>query len=291
MIETPDVSVIIPTFREWDILPKCLQALQNQAFPQEKLEVLIINNDPTSVVPNSLKLPNNMTLFDQPKPGSYASRNLGIDRAKGKILAFTDSDCIPDSNWLANGVKYFEKGADLVGGRVTFFKEADGEELAFLYERQFSFNQKRNIEVNNQSITANLFVKKEVFDKVGSFPEGLLSGGDFEWTKKASKSGFKLVYGEDVIISHPARKSTASLKKKKKRTSGGMYIKFFRDFSFLKKVSYALFLLRPPVTIFFIRKYSIIQRVRLFFLRWQLEWIGVQELFKLSFTGKSAERV
>lgn len=291
MNEKPVVSVIIPTYREWDILPRCLFSIQNQTFPQEELEVIVVNNDPESLPPSTIQLPKNTRIIDQSSPGSYASRNLGVKASRGEILVFTDSDCVSDPNWIKNGIKYLQNGADLVGGKMEFFKVQGGDELVFLYEKQFSFNQKRNVEVNRQSITANLFVKKEVFEKVGLFPENLFSGGDFEWTKKASQIGFNLVFGEDVLVKHPARKSIASLQKKKKRTSGGMYFKFFRDYSVLKKITFSIFLLRPPVTIFLLKDYTFAQRIRLFFLRWNLEWVGVQELFKLSFSGKKAERV
>ncbi|MCS5488966.1 glycosyltransferase [Algoriphagus limi] len=284
------ISVIIPTFKEWDRLADCLGQLRQQTLPQERLEIIVVNNDPNSLPPNNFFLSKNVKLLEQSLPGSYASRNLGVINASGEIIAFTDSDCLPAKDWIEEGVNLLNKGADLVGGKVEFFKEKDGGELAYIFEKQFSFNQKRNVESNGQSITANLFVKKSVFHEVGNFPEGLLSGGDFHWTKKASTNGFRLVYGENVVVKHPARKSIASLKSKKRRTSGGMYFKFFRDFSLVKKISYSLFLLRPPVTVFLFNEYTFYQRLKLFSLRWYLEFIGVQELFKLDFTGKQAER-
>lgn len=287
----PVISVIIPTYREWPILKKCLKSLEEQTFPASDIEILVINNDPNSPPPPDFRDGEQVKILTQPLPGSYASRNLGVKVSKGQILAFTDSDCILDPYWIKNAIRYLQEGADLVGGKMEFFKEEGGDELVFLYEKQFSFNQKRNVQVNKQSITANLFVKKEVFEQIGYFPENLLSGGDFEWTKKASHFGYNLVFGEDVLVKHPARKSIASLQKKKKRTSGGMYFKFFKDYSLLRKITFTLHLLRPPVTILFFKDYTIGQRIRLFLLRWNLEWVGVKELFKLSFSGKKAERV
>lgn len=290
MNEKPLISVIIPIYRDWDRLKVCLEAIYQQEFTNEKVELLLVNNDPESQVPLNFNLSENVKVFNQPKPGSYASRNLGIAHSNGEILVFTDSDCIPDKSWLANGLTYLENGADLVGGRMEFFREGDGEELAYLFEKQFSFNQKRNVEQNKQSITANLFVKKKIFEAIGDFSENLLSGGDYEWTKRATSAGFRLVYGENVLVSHPARKTVESLKQKKRRTSGGMFFKFFNRFPWSKKISYSLFLLRPPVTIFGLRNLSLGNRFRLFWLRWHLEMIGVIELFLLQFSEKKAER-
>lgn len=284
------VSVIIPTYKSWDLLSKCLRALQNQSLPKEQFEILIVNNDPFEEKPASIELPPNATLFIQKRPGSYSARNLGIEQSKFPILAFTDADCIPDRNWLENGIKHIQSGSDLVGGRVDFFKEKGGDDLTFLFEKTFNFKQKRNVEERGQSITANLFCRKEIANEIGPFSENLLSGGDFEWTKKATDSGYKMTYGDDTLVLHPARKEFKSLVSKKKRTSGGMYYRFFGGYSDFKKLKFTLNILRPRISLLFRKDIQFKDRVKLFFAVWYLEWIGVKEMYMLAHQGKSAQR-
>ena len=46
MDATPFVSVIIPTYHDWDRLKLCLKALEQQRYPTDRFEVLVVNNDP-----------------------------------------------------------------------------------------------------------------------------------------------------------------------------------------------------------------------------------------------------
>lgn len=284
------ISVIIPTYRSWNQLAQCLVALQKQSLSQTEFEVLVINNEPNDPAPEWLSLAGNVALYPQPKPGSYAARNLGLQMAKGKYLAFTDADCFPESNWLKAGLYHLKEGADLVGGKVEFFKEVGGDDLTFLFEKTFNFNQKRNVEERGQSITANLFCKKEVQDKVGPFSENLLSGGDFEWTQKAVKLGFKMVYGHDTLIYHPARKAFKDLISKKKRTSGGMYFRFFGKLNSWQKLKFIANILRPRISLLFRKDIAFFDKINLFFAVWYLEWIGIKEMYLLAHQGKSAQR-
>lgn len=284
------ISVIIPTFKEWDVLSKCLRALECQSFPQESFEILIVNNCPDEKVPEEYELPQNARVILQPIKGSYAARNMGVNSSSGKFIAFTDSDCIPENNWLEEGYKLLETGADLVGGKVELFKPQFGTEIAFIYERIFSFNQKRNVLEKGQSVTANLFAKRQVFEQIGYFKEDLLSGGDFDLTKRATKAGFKMEYGEGVVVLHPSRKTIKQLVKKRKRTMGGMYIREFKNYTLGQKISYALFTMRPHITIFGYKGLDLKQKFQLFFATWYVECLGVKEIFLLDLKLKSIER-
>jgi GT2 family glycosyltransferase len=62
---------------------------------------------------------------------------------------------------------------------------------------------------------------KKHFDTVGLFNESLMSGGDNEWGRRASRLGVGVVYAEDVCVKHPARHSIRDLLKKRKRQAGG----------------------------------------------------------------------
>lgn len=218
--ELEKVSVIVPTYRDWGTLEKCLCALANQTYPKEFLEVLVVNNEPGTTCP--FPLPEQfIQVMEESRPGSYAARNAGIGKSTGSILAFTDSDCIPDADWIEEAVKLIQTGADRVAGKVELFYKEQKLTTAELYEKIFSFNQQANVTTLGAGVTANMIAKREVFNKVGRFNSALMSGGDMEWGGRARDFGFNIVFGHAAVVRHPARHKISDLLQKSRRVSGG----------------------------------------------------------------------
>ncbi|KEO73473.1 hypothetical protein EL17_11240 [Anditalea andensis] len=163
------------------------------------------------------------------KPGSYAARNKGVKHAKGRILAFTDSDCIPDVHWLAKALDQMNSlNHDRITGPVKLYFESLKPSLYDQYELIFGFDQIENVK-NGSSVTANLIVRKDLFDQVGLFNENLKSGGDHEWNLRATKMGFNIGYYPDLVVRHPTRSNYSALRKKAKRIAGGKYAQIKKD--------------------------------------------------------------
>ncbi len=70
-----------------------------------------------------------------------------------------------------------------------------------------------NIKERNVATTANLFAKKEIFNKIGLFPDYVKSEGDVQWTNKATRKKYSLVYVLKAIVMHPARSLKNLIKK------------------------------------------------------------------------------
>ncbi|MBD2340539.1 glycosyltransferase family 2 protein [Calothrix sp. FACHB-156] len=221
------VSVIIPVFNDTERLKICLLALQQQTYPKNLYEVIVVDNASNESIEDAA------SEFEQVKPtyeacpGSYAARNKGISQAKGEILAFTDSDCIPSPDWIEKGVKNLlnTPNCGLVAGRIDFFfKNPEKPTPVELYESiELSFEQHLYVENKHFGVTANLFTFKHVIDNVGSFNHQLKSGGDREWGERVFAAGYKQIYAEDVCIKHPARHSFSQLYTRVARFVGGGY--------------------------------------------------------------------
>lgn len=217
-------SIIVPVYHDWAGLQRCLDALAQQSYPEEYFEVLVIQNDQTSV-PLDLRATPNTVVLQEEKIGSYAARNRGIRAAKGRMLAFTDSDCVPDRTWLEKGVAMLQeaKGATAVGGKIRMFiPPGNARSPSALYELCFSFRQQRNVEYRGFSVTANLFVSKSLLQTVGMFRTDVLSGGDVEWCARARQKNVRLKYCPEAIVYHPVRKDWRALRTKVLRVADGV---------------------------------------------------------------------
>lgn len=279
------VSVIIPTYNDWRRLSLCLKALEEQSYPAERFEIIVVNNNPADTVPVGFHIPDNCQILTESKVGSYAARNKGLEHSSGNLLAFTDSDCIPDKDWIANGVDFLNRNPEFtrIAGKIELFYRSKELTDAELYEKVYAFKQDFAASLG-VSVTGNMFAYKYIFEQIGGFNDALFSGGDSEWSLRAQKAGFRISFGKDVIINHPARHDMAELVKKARRTAGlngqSKMKAFFRFFK------YAI----PPVhTLFHGVGLSVSERVRIFMIRYKLNIIRSVEEVKLSF-GKVASR-
>ncbi len=221
----PCVSVIIPTYRDLSRLELCLKALNQQSYPRNRFEIIVVNNDPEECITIDAS-DKNFTLIEEVKAGSYAARNAGIKAANGEILAFTDSDCIPDKKWLESGVKFLLLNPQITysGGKINLYFKNSSLTLAEIYEKTFAFRQEKILCGRKYSVTANMMALKKVFTDIGCFDEQYLSTGDLEWGNRASECGHSIGFSEKSIVYHPARYSLRSIFSKSIRVAGGQFL-------------------------------------------------------------------
>jgi len=288
--KTIKVSVVIPAYKDDERLNKCIEALNKQTCPKEHFEVIIVNNDTHSDINIAVDHSLNLNTYRQTKPGSYAARNLGIKHAKGEILAFTDSDCIPSKEWIANAIEKFAHSNYLlrVAGKVSTYQSDGTPYIIFLYQQLFSMQQEKYVNKYGYAMTANLFVKKKVFDKVGLFRDDLYSGGDDEWGRRVTHFGFNMKYAQDVVVKHPSRNSLKQLLQKKIRTTGGVYQIRFCYLNKVSKIKNLLVRLLPPIKKInnLNIELTLTNKLKLFFIDWLHGIISFLELVKLLFFNR-----
>lgn len=220
----PQATVIIPTYNDWSGLQTCLDCLAGQTAKAELFEVIVANNNPSPDLPDFVRFPSNARVVHVPKPGSYAARNAALGAARGDVLFFTDSDCLPDSRWIEAGlVAIAPLGPHArIAGRIDVVPDAEEWTGIELYDRVHYLLQEDFVR-SGWCATANLVTRRSVFDHVGLFNEDRFSGGDKEWNCLATELGCEIHYGREVMVRHPARASFAELAKKRRRLVGGYH--------------------------------------------------------------------
>lgn len=222
------VSIIIPVYNDPDRIRKALEQLVLQSYPYNSYEIIVGDNGSTDSTPQVVqdyceRYPNMVRMVIEDKiQSSYAARNKGIEIARGEILAFTDSDCIPELNWLFEGVKALRKNdASCGGGRISFFFKSDIPNIYEHFDSGRKLNQRAFVKKSGFAATANFFVKRKMFDHYGLFRYDLISGGDYEFGRRLINGGEKMIYIPSAVVKHPARATLRAILKKSRRIAEG----------------------------------------------------------------------
>ena len=96
---TPRVSVVVCTYNAERTMEDCLESLSKLNYPD--YEVIVVNDGSTD---GSLAIAERFgycRIISQPNKGLSVARNVGAQNSTGEIVAYTDSDCVADPDWLA----------------------------------------------------------------------------------------------------------------------------------------------------------------------------------------------
>ena len=207
------VSVIVPHYDDLRRLDICLAALARQTFSQADFEIVVAdNNSPQGSQEVARIIAGRARLISVAEKGAGPARNGGVAASVGEVLAFLDSDCVPEPQWIAEGLAALEKH-DVVGGSVGIFVDAPDRLTATeAFEIVFAFQVERYLEREGFVVSANLFCRRDVFDRVGGFATEVSE--DVDWCHRASAQNFRIGFARKATVGHPARRSWAELKRK-----------------------------------------------------------------------------
>ncbi|MDX6667889.1 MAG: hypothetical protein QOK04_1269 [Solirubrobacteraceae bacterium] len=191
-------SVIVPARNVEATLPRALERLQTQEVPFE-YEVIVVDDGSTDRTPALVEAAGEpVRLLRQEPAGPAAARNRGVAAASGAALAFCDADCYAAGGWLATGVRALER-ADLVQGQVLPDPGVDGGPFARIVKVDGAVGLWE---------TANLFVTRELFDRVGGFEDwlepvvGKAMAEDVWFGWRARRMGARTSYCAEALVHH-----------------------------------------------------------------------------------------
>lgn len=229
----PLLSIIIPYQDNLKEVSVILDSLEKQSYPIERIEVLLIYNGTKNglqngSIPNQRSLKLHLLEEKNHLNSPYSARNRGLEKANGDIIVFIDANSTPDSFWLENGIhQLLENNVDILAGKVDF-DFGKKPTAAKIVDSLTSIDMEKAVIERGVAYTANLFIKREVFKKVGFFEEETRSGGDVRFTREAVQSGFTISYCDNAIVRKKAR-GCRKLYQKKFRTGKGYFYTWKSD--------------------------------------------------------------
>jgi len=114
--DPPMISVVVCAYNAERTMEPCLKSLVDCPYPN--YEVIVVNDgstDTTGEISHRYE-GGRIRVIDQVNMGLSAARNVGIEAARGEIVAYTDSDCVVDPDWLTYLAYKFKEGFVAVGG-------------------------------------------------------------------------------------------------------------------------------------------------------------------------------
>ncbi len=211
------VSVIIPAFNAEKTIGSCLASLMDQDYSRE-YEIIVVDDGSTDSTPDIVSQYERAELIRQKNAGPAAARNKGASVAGGEIILFTDSDCVPEGDWISEMLGPFEESREVAGVKgayKTHQQEITARFVQLEYEDKYNYMLKDKfidfIDTYSAGFRKNIFLEMKGYDT--AFP--VACAEDVELSYRMSNKGHKMVFNPDAVVYHTHPDSLMDYLKKK----------------------------------------------------------------------------
>ncbi len=207
----PAVSIVIPVFSRAETITQAIGSAASQTF--EDREIVVVDDastDGTVAAVESLGM-NELTLVRHAANlGAAAARNSGIKAARGRWIAFLDSDDVWASNKLERQIATMRAAGPAVRACATGFRLTKGEQTSIV-RLDWTAADFRRLILFGCSISpgTTLLVERSVFDEIGPFDEQFHRLEDWDWLLRFARS-YDLEFVPDPLATVYARAAPVS---------------------------------------------------------------------------------
>jgi O-antigen biosynthesis protein len=209
----PKVSVIVCSYNGAQTLESCLRSLRKIDYPD--YEVVVVDDGSTDNTREILAHHPWVNAIHQPNLGLSVARNVGAAAAKGEILAYTDSDCMADPDWL-----YYLVGTLLSGnyagvGGPNISPPAQNWQQACVAAAPGGPSHVLLTDVVAEHIPGcNMAFHRWAFEKIGGFdPEYRKAGDDVDFCWRLQQEGEVIAFSPSAIVWHYRRFTLKAFRK------------------------------------------------------------------------------
>jgi hypothetical protein len=202
----PKVSVVVCTYNGGRTLEECLRSLEALAYPD--YEVIVVDDGSTDDTRTIVARFPAVRAIHQENRGLSEARNVGWQAADGAIVAYTDSDCFAEPDWLTHLVDQLERsGAAAVGG--PNLSPADGPFAACVAA---SPGQPTHVLVDDQTAEhvpgCNMALRRTALEAINGFdPQFRTAGDDVDVCWRLQHEGYSITFAPGAIVWHHRRPS------------------------------------------------------------------------------------
>ena len=203
-------SIVVPVRNNEEMIGDCIESLLAQDFPKDDYEIIVVDNKSTDKTADIIKRYPVKYVYED-KIGRTKARNTGIKNSSGEIIAFIDSDCVAEKNWLNELVKGFKnKRVGGVGGKNIGYKTSTYvERYIEIYYKEY--NKNFTSYVPPKVMTNNAAYRFDVLEEIGYFDESFETGEDFDLSARTFWNGYEVDYASAAVVFHRHRSSFREL--------------------------------------------------------------------------------
>lgn len=213
LAQAPSFSVVVCSYNGAQRIKSCLSSLLNLNYPD--YEILVVDDGSTDNTSEVVREYEAVRLIQTEHAGLSAGRNRGAREARGEIIAYTDDDCQPDSEWLHWLAHAFTKGGwDACGGpnlpprSADMLHGADGmiDEVVVASAPGAPSHVLVSDNEAEHLPGCNLAVRKSVWQAVGGFRERYrIAGDDVDFCWRLQEAGLRLGFSAAAFVWHRRR--------------------------------------------------------------------------------------
>ena len=215
---TLEVTVVVPVRNEGAHVEAVLGDLLAQAFPPERMEVLVVDgrstDDTRARVEAVAARDARVRLLDNPRRLSSAARAIGAAAARGRFVAYVDGHCrVPSATMLADMVDLFERTGAACLARPQPLVPTGGGRVAraIAAARSSPFGHSTASEIFRggerevSPVSSGAMYRREVFDRVGPFDAGFDACEDVEFNTRVAAAGLVTWTSDRLAVAYEPR--------------------------------------------------------------------------------------
>ena len=215
------VSIVIPVRNEVRYIPRCLQAISDQDYPSDRIEVLIadgMSDDGTfELLQEWAAQAANRHVFQNPGKIVPTGLNILIPKTKGEVVIRVDGHCVIAPDYISNCVRHLHQDqVDGVGGPMrSIGEDIISQVTALAMSSKFGVGNSSFRTETGQTKLADTVpfpaYTRAIIKKVGLYDEELVRNQDDEYNYRIREAGGKILLAEDVSSEYYSRGSLKKL--------------------------------------------------------------------------------
>lgn len=216
MSDTPLVSIIVLNWNGKDCIGQCLESLDAQTYTNR--EIIVVDNASSDGSPEFVRkeFPHIRLIVNDRNLGFSKGNNVGINAARGDLIALFNHDAVATPEWLSNLVRAItKKNSAMLGGLMYYMEPKDvvwaaGGKIDALTGIDWHPYQGEKIGKNGVQDTDDidfipgcaLLIKREAIDRIGLLDSDLFYFEDIDWGLLSKRVGYDCSFVSSAIIYH-----------------------------------------------------------------------------------------